>query len=159
MQQSSSRVELKQAEVPTTGRGPSCDHAGHTALWDTRKTLKYQLSIQAKRKFLCSWILVKMGIFSILEAETHQGTINHYLPFMFATESPVFYKYFQLVRGFPLCSVQLAAPSPLSSHRPDRLRCARLMPSKLSVKNPILSQNHLLQLFIRDRKFLFVFVV
>ena len=72
MQQSSSRVELKQAEVPTTtGRGPSCDHAGHTALWDTRRTLKYQLSILAKRKFLPSWILVKMRIFSILEAETH----------------------------------------------------------------------------------------
>ena len=60
MRQSSSRVELKQADVPTTGRGPSCDHAGHAALWDTRGTLKYQLSILAKRKFLCSWILVKM---------------------------------------------------------------------------------------------------
>ena len=45
MRQSSSRVELKQAEVPTTGRGPSCDHAGHTALWDTSRTLKYQLPI------------------------------------------------------------------------------------------------------------------
>ena len=71
MQQSLSRVELKQAEVPTTGRGPSCDHAGHTALWDTRGALKYQLSILAKHKFLPSWILVKMRIFSILEAETH----------------------------------------------------------------------------------------
>ena len=137
------------------GMGPSCDHAGHTAaLWDTSRTLKYQWSILAKRKFLCSWILVKM------RKLTRRG-LNHYLPIMFATESPVFIiNTFSFSPWFPPVQCPVSGPlSSVSSHRPDRLCCARLMPSKLSVKNPILSQNHLLQLFIRDRKFLFVFVV